>query len=238
MAWEIFPWPCIGEFWFISLGLSTHPEYPALLSRFETDKSTELLDLGTCLGQDLRKMVFDGVSPSQLYGSDIFPEYETAGYELWRDQVKFRDRFIQADVFDQRPEGALVKIEGTWDVISIFMFLHVWDLQDQIRACKRIMQILSPKPGSWVIGAQTGSIAPREFPLRPPFVAPGQEKTVYRHSVETFKQMWEDVAKSEGLNLDIWAEYETTPDARQRGGGKMLFGGDDNRRIYFLVKRK
>ncbi|MCJ1382012.1 hypothetical protein MMC17_005124 [Xylographa soralifera] len=239
MAWEIFPWPCIGEFWFISLGLSSHPSYPQLLTHLKSDPTTTLLDLGTCLGQDLRKLVYDGIPASQLQGSDLFAEYEAAGHALWRDEKKFRNRFIAADVF--ATQGPLADMQGTWDVISIFMFLHVWDLSDQKRACKRILNLLKPRPGSWIIGAQSGSINPRHFPLRPPFVAPGEERSVYRHSVETFREMWEEVGKEEGLALDVWVEYQRDEvsgnEIGEREGGKLLFSGDDNRRIYFLIKR-
>ena len=165
----------------------------------------------------------------------MFPEYEDAGFALWHDKHKFSDRFIAADVF--ATDSALAATEGTWDIVSIFMFLHVWDLADQKRACRRILKLLKPQAGSWIIGGQTGSLVPREFPLRPPFVAPGQEKSVYRHNVETFREMWELVGREEGIALSIWVEYEQTSDSRERGGGKMLFGGDDNRRFYFLIKR-
>ena len=169
----------------------------------------------------------------------MFAEYEAAGHALWRDKEKFHNRFIASDVFaTQEP---LAKTEGTWDVISIFMFLHVWDLMDQKRACKRILRLLKTQPGSWILGAQAGSINPRQFPLRPPFVAPGQERSVYRHSVETFRNMWEEVGAEEKIGLDIWVEYQRSEvpveEIGGKLGGKTMFGGDDNRRFYFLIKR-
>ncbi|MCJ1293728.1 hypothetical protein MMC34_005283 [Xylographa carneopallida] len=239
MAWDIFPWPCIGEFWFISFGLSNHPFYLLLLPRLKSDLQTTLLDLGTCLGQDLRKLVHDGITVSQLHGSDLFAGYEAAGYALWKDQDKFQNRFITADIF--ATEGPLADMQETWDIVSIFMFLHVWDLADQKRACKRILSLLKPGPGSWIIGAQSGSINPRHLPLRPPFVAEGEERSVYRHSVDTFRTMWEEVGQEEGLSLEIWVEYQrdelSGKEIGEREGGKLLFSGDDNRRFYFLIKR-
>ncbi|MCJ1395292.1 hypothetical protein MMC18_008176 [Xylographa bjoerkii] len=239
MAWEIFPWPCIGEFWFISLGLHSHPFYSPLLARLKSDSVATLLDLGTCLGQDLRKLVYDGIPASQLHGSDLFAEFETAGYALWRDKEKFHDRFIAADIFATR--GPLVDTEGTWDVISIFLFLHVWDLVDQKRACKRILRLLKPRPGSWIIGAQSGSANPKHMPLQPPFVPLGKERSVYRHSVDTFRKMWEEVGNEEEVSLDIWVEYQrlevTGEPSDTRNSWTLMSDGDDYRRLYFLVKR-
>ena len=183
-------------------------------------------------------MIYDGAPLfSQLYGSDIFVEFEDAGHALFNDKDKFTDRFIAADVFDEDEGAALVKTEGTWSVISIFMFLHVWDYNDQVRVCKRILKLLSSKPDSWIIGAQTGSVKPRDFPLKPPFVKEGEKRSVYRHSVETFREMWVEVAVAEKVKLDIWVEYEETADARGKGGGKTIFEGEDNRRFFFLLKR-
>lgn len=73
-AWEIFPWPCVGSFWFMALGLSLHPHYNALLTRLRTqDPPTKFLDLGTCFGQDLRKLIADG-APRKRSGARItFP---------------------------------------------------------------------------------------------------------------------------------------------------------------------
>ncbi|MCJ1478663.1 hypothetical protein MMC13_007344 [Lambiella insularis] len=230
-AWSIFPWPCIGSFWFLELGLSTHPIYPELLARLSTAPSTTLLDLGTCLGQDLRKLIFDGASPTQLWGSDIFPAFESAGHALFRDKDRFRNRFLTADVF--AADGALAQTEGSWDVVSIFMFLHVWDLPAQKRVCARILKLLRPQAGSWVVGKQVGSVKPREWPLRPPFVREGEEKNVWRHSVETFREMWEEVGREEGVGLDVQVKYEQGVEY----SGKSMFAGEDYRQLYFIIKR-
>ena len=195
LAWEIFPWPCVGEFWFVNLGLSLHPRYNALLTRLRTqDPPTKFLDLGTCLGQDLRKLVVDGVvSPDVLYGFDYFAEYEDAGHRLFRDADRFRGRFIAGDLFDESPDGALEKTAGSWDVVNVTMFLHMYDWPTQVRACKRILKLLVKRKGSMVVGAQTGSVHAGDFHLKPPLVAEGEERTLFRHNLETFRQMWESV---------------------------------------------
>ncbi|KAL8786519.1 MAG: hypothetical protein Q9213_002746 [Squamulea squamosa] len=180
-AWDIFPWPCVGEFWFITLGLSLHPRYPQLLARLlGQDPPTKFLDLGTCLGQDLRKLVADGAPLDSLWGTNYFEEYEAADHALFRDADRFTDRFIAADLFDQSEASALQKTAGTWDVINIIMFLHVYDWDTQGRACRRILQLLLHAKGSMVIGAQTGSTEAGALRLKPPMVAEGEERTVYR----------------------------------------------------------
>ncbi|KAI4236487.1 MAG: hypothetical protein LQ349_002514 [Xanthoria aureola] len=241
-AWEIFPWPCVGEFWFISLGLSLHPRYQDLLARLRAKgASTKLLDLGTCLGQDLRKLIADGAPSEALWGSDYFEEYEAAGHDFFRDADRFHHRFLAADLYDESQESALQKTAGTWDVINIIMFLHIYDWDAQVRACKRILKLLSPEKGSMVIGAQSATTEPGEIRLKPPMVAEGEEKTLYRHSLETFTRMWEEVGKDQGVKLDIWVAYDDEADWKLRveeekaRGRDRFFAGPTQRRLFFTV---
>lgn len=242
LAWEIFPWPCIGEFWFITLGLSLHPRYDDLLTRLRTQNPPiKFLDLGTCLGQDLRKLVADGAPLQALWGSDYFAEYEAVGHELFRDADKFQNRFIAADLLDESRDSGLVQTAGTWDVISIVMFLHAYDWDTQIRLCKRILKILSRGKGSMIIGAQTGSTQAGDVMLRPPFVAEGEERTIYRQSVETFTKMWEQVGQDEGLDLKVEVMYDEQADRDRRAkeeqeeGKNKYFSGSTQRRLFFTV---
>ena len=183
----------------------------------------------------------DGVSPEVLYGADYFAEYEDMGHRLFRDAEKFRNRFIAADILDESPESALEKTAGTWDIVNIFMFLHMYDWATQLRACKRILKLLVRKKGSMVIGAQTGSINAGDVYLKPPVVAEGEERTLFRQNKETFKQMWETVGGEEGVRLKIEVGYddEQARAARfkeeEEGGKKRFFSGSDQRWLFFNI---
>ena len=193
--------------------------------------------MGTCLGQDLRKLVKDGVPPQMLYGSDIFADYEGIGHALFRDVNTFRNRFMAADLVDEAINNAEQR-----DVVNIFTFLHMYNWDDQVRACKRIMQLLSRKPGNVVIGTQTGSIEPEEQAVKPPFVAEGEHKTIYRHSIDPFTEMWKIVERDEGVELKVVVEYDDQTDRDRRAKeetteekGK-LFVGPEQRRLFFIVE--
>lgn len=173
-----------------------------------------MLDLGTCLGQDLRKLVADGAPKEGLYGADLFPEYESVGHQMFRDASRFENRFITADIFDDSADGLLAKTGGTWDVVNIIMFLHIWDRPTQYAASKRILKLLNEQAGSMIIGAQTGSTEPGELVLKPPYVAEGEERSIYRHSVETFIEMWKEIGKESDTRLEVKVEYDD-PEARK-----------------------
>ena len=207
-AWGIFPWPCVGEFWFLSFGLAKHPLYhTVILPRLKSGDT--LLDLGACLGQDLRKCVFDGAPADNLYASDLFEQYEDLAYELWNDRDIFpRNHYIKDDVLadnDQFMYGNLMMNlgPGQADIIVINMFLHLFNYQNQLKVATRILRLLSHKPGSIILGSQAGVVNPIEQPLKPPFdiTEDGETRTIFRHSPESFIRMWEDAGRASGVPL-------------------------------------
>lgn len=197
--------------------------------------------MGCCLGQDLRKLVHDGAPLQALWGSDYFGQYEVAGQEFFRDKDRFQNRFIAADLFNESPDSGLVQTEGTWDIINIVMFLHVYNWDKQVQCCRRILKLLSKNKGSMVIGAQVGATDAGEVVLKPPFVAEGEERTVFRQNIDSFTRMWAEVGKEEGVQLDIQVVYDNQANRERRakeeqGEGKVkFFSGSTLRRLYFAV---
>ena len=240
-VWEIFPWPCVGKFWFVNLGLSQHPQYAAVLTRLRNQTPpTKFLDLGCCLGQDIRKLVHDGAPLQALWGSDHFEQYEVAGQEFFHDKDRFQNRFIAADLLDESPDSGLVQTEGTWDIINIVMLLHMYDWNKQVQCCRQILKLLSKNKGSMVIGVQTGATDAGEVVLKPPFVAEGEEGAVFRQNIDTFTRMWEEVGKEEGIQFDTQVVYDDPADRERRakeqaGAKEKFFTGATERRLYFTV---
>lgn len=131
-----------------------------------------------------------------------------------------------------------MKTQGSWDVIVAIMFLHMFDRTDQVTSCGRMLDLLSSKPGSMIIGAQTATVKPGEQVVVPPFMQPGEHKTVYRQSRETLTQSWESVGQAKGVELRIWTEYEAIePNGAGEGKEEKYFTGNEERRLFFLVER-
>jgi SAM-dependent methyltransferase len=244
----VFPWPCLGEFWFIEQGLLRHPDYDRVLTRLRDSTistPTKFLDLGTCIGQDLRTLAYDRAPLSSLYGADVLPAFEAAGHGLFKDKDRFdSSHFITGDIFAD--EDDLAKSRGSWDMIHIAMFLHVFSLPRQEKACENILRLLRNAPLSIVFGTQTGRLDAGELVLQPPMCEPGEHKTIFRHSKDTMKEMWEKVAKSTGMKVQVWTEYdekdaaERAEDRKAKGEewkkSERFFTGDGERRIFFRVK--
>jgi hypothetical protein len=210
-----------------------------------TDAPLKFLDLGTCLGQDLRTLAFDGAALAGLYGADALPAFEAAGHGLFRDQDRFDpSHFITGDIFSDTDD--LARTRGSWDLIHIAMFLHLFSIENQEKACENMLRLLKKAPHATIFGTQTGTLDAGELVLRPPMCEPGEHKTVFRHSKGTMKDMWERVARSAGIKVDIWADYdekdaaERTQGRKEKGEGwekrERFFVGERERRIFFRVE--
>ncbi|PQE24513.1 methyltransferase domain-containing protein [Rutstroemia sp. NJR-2017a WRK4] len=192
-AWSVFPFPCIGGFRFLDLAIASSPYYPTLLSRLSTS-DTKFLDLGCCVGQELRKLVHDGAPSEKLYGCDLRSEFYDVGYDLFKDKDTLKTTFLTADIFDEENED-LKKLEGDIDVVYAGSFLHLFGWDDQVKICKRLTKILK-KEGSVVMGRQVGEVTAGE---RTHTV--DTSRTLFVHNKESFERMWKEVGESTGTKV-------------------------------------
>ena len=226
----------------MNLSLSRHPLYPELLTRLRPRNNSEpqqynslgisghssgisyrhparpqtLLDLGCCLAQDLRKLVFDGVPSENLYGLDVERRFVDIGYELFRDAASLKSRFVVQDMLasdtekDHDVNGGdfpggevatsatppelipLAALENRVSIIVANSFFHLYSYTDQLRLAKRVVRLLSPERGSLILGRQVGSSQPGEYN------AVDNKGTRYSHDVASFRQFWEKVAEETG----------------------------------------
>ncbi|KAI9792719.1 MAG: hypothetical protein M1816_001818 [Peltula sp. TS41687] len=228
-AWNTWPYPCIGLFRFLDLGLSRSPLYPEVLSRMQQLQT--LLDLGCCFGQDVRKLIFDGAPAERIYGSDLRGEFIEIGYDLFRDGDRRRANFFAADVFD-RDQPDLKRLEGTVDIIHAASFIHLFDYQGQIDVCKRLVQILRPVKDVLVVGRQTGHLHPGEYKHNAAVTG-----TMFRHDDKSFVEMWKRVGVETGTSwrVDIHLREISTASGRSTSGQP---DDPNSRYLLFAVRRE
>ena len=204
-----------------------------------------LLDIGTCVGQDLRMLRRAGAPTQTLYGTDLFRDFEAVGHALFRDEATFQRRFFAADVMDSSITSPLEVTRGLWDVVSTTMMLHQFALGEQKIIAARMLRLLRPVRGSMLLGSNTGQVEAGELQMKPPFVAEGEEKVVFRQSKETMVQLWEEAICSLGEAKESWrisCEYDLEQlerrEAERREKGEVrYFQGEGQRRILFSVER-
>ncbi len=87
-----------------------------------------------------------------------------------------------------------------------------------------------------IVGAQTGSTQPGELQLTPPYVVKGEEKSIYRQDLESFKKMGREVERDEGVQLDVHVVYgdqkvrDVLSEEEESGERSLLFKQDSSER--------
>ncbi|OCT46984.1 hypothetical protein CLCR_02545 [Cladophialophora carrionii] len=206
-AYKSYPYPCLGRWRFLDLDLANHPLYHShILPMLKGETAAEVggadradwifLDLGCCLGQDVRKLLFDGADPARIYGADLRPEFIDMGYELFKDEKTFprTEHFIApADVFDFSTDSELSKkCDGKVRVLHSTAVFHLFNWDEQVTMARRCLQLLTSKTGRALIcGGQVGNLNAGEFARR------RREGTRFRHNAESWKRLWEEVVQTD-----------------------------------------
>ncbi|KAF2185799.1 hypothetical protein K469DRAFT_687644 [Zopfia rhizophila CBS 207.26] len=238
-AFLTFPLGTIGEFWFLVLGLAEHPSYARLINRLKDapDKNKPILiDLGTCLGQDLRKLVYDGAASSQLLGIDKFPQFADIGYSFFQDAEEMKDCFVTADVFVADERDTLSMSKGTWDIVTSSMFLHSFDWDGQVAAVKKMFGLAEGK-GSWIMGLIAADMEEQKVPILPPIVPEGVKMSRYVHNKESLSRLFQDVSKELGIEVTIEMSYqEDVESAYTHALQTSFFATMEARLLFYMVE--
>ncbi|KAI1774847.1 hypothetical protein F4818DRAFT_53739 [Hypoxylon cercidicola] len=214
-AYSYFPYPCIGMFRFLEFDLSSHFAYQdhVLLPLQQTAPNSTIeplfLDLGTCFGQDLRKLVFDGASVDRLWASDIEPKFIELGFKLFNDAHKLpRDHFLcPGNLLSNSPEDKLRLLDDKVTILHMTAVFHLFSLEDQKTVADRCLRLLRKDTGGPVLllGSQVGSTIPGPYQSQ---VATKDYTHKYRHDEQTWKELWQDVCERESWkdkikNVDV-----------------------------------
>lgn len=156
------------------------------------------LDIGCCFGQDLRRLVLDGVPPGNLIGLDIAESLMELGKDLFLDGETLKSRFVVADVFKGAAQGSAwtqLQEGGGFDVIHCSAFFHLFSLDDQIAAAKQVAGLV--KKGGIIVGRQGGSVRPGNVP------AIKEGSVSFRHDIRSLADMWNRVGEATGTQWDV-----------------------------------
>jgi SAM-dependent methyltransferase len=203
--------------------VTSSPQYSEILQRIQN--GDKYLDIGCCVGQDIRKLVHDGAPSENTYGSDLQKAFLDMGYDLFLDKSSLKTTLIAADIFDS--DSDLNQLDGKIDVIHAALFLHLFDLERCTDAVRRIVKLFKDKPDCLFIGKQLGCV--ESGPLRDKF----------RHDDKSFVAMWEKIAEETGTKWDIDArlEDEDLYLRAEKMGLRVRFLPEGSRVLSFSVRR-
>ncbi|KAH9852583.1 hypothetical protein C2E23DRAFT_826204 [Lenzites betulinus] len=204
-AYAKYPYPCIRAFHFVNLMMETNDIYLAVLEAGKKDPTHLFLDLGCCMGTDVRKLVHDGYPAAQVLGCDLRPEYIALGHELFADADRSPVRFFTSNVFDLSPapaaeDGAqlmsildpsaaisdLAQLRGALTYVYTGALFHLFDEETQLGLARRVAVLLWRSRGAVVFGRHQGL---REAG----YIDDHLGRTRYGHSETSWPRLWQKV---------------------------------------------
>ncbi|KAI0149576.1 hypothetical protein GGR57DRAFT_504753 [Xylariaceae sp. FL1272] len=199
-AWDTFPFPCLGTFEFLDFVLSTRNRiYPGLLFRLRGGAT--FLDVGCCLGQDIRKLVFDGVPADNVVGAELRQGYIDLGYELFRDRDILPSEMYQANVLDELTVAPWPKLQGRFDVVNFSFVLHCFSRDEQVVMFERGIAALKERTlGTTIMGLASGA--------HEATVSMWNGKGVYIHNPESFRSLIEEVEEKTDTKWQVEVELD------------------------------
>ncbi|KAF4589449.1 methyltransferase domain-containing protein [Ophiocordyceps camponoti-floridani] len=203
-AFKLIPYPCVGRYYFLELGLPRSPFYEDIKQRLIHGE--KLLDLGCGFGQELRKLALDDVPTRNLYGCDLNVEFTQLGYEVFLDKGKNQMTFLEADILN--PESELRLLDGQISFINAQLFFHLFTRSQQIQIAVRLIALLDPAKDCLIVGRHLGSSKVAEYDL------PGEVFT-HVHTQDSWKSLWDEVGRLTGTLWDVEIVQESAEDLVQ-----------------------
>jgi len=181
-AWKNFNYPCLGRWSFLDFSIQRSPIYKEILEKCKNEGAT-VIDFGCCLGQDVRKLIYDGVPVDQIRGYELDSFFIEQGYELFRDGELMKKKKIitSGDIFDDQ---FLETIEPA-DYLYAGSFIHLFDGETQKDVCRRLSRLCKRA----IAGRQVGASIPMERLRR----SGPEGSKIMCHSPESFAHMWDEV---------------------------------------------
>jgi len=163
---------CIATFMFLKPRVLEHFALPdAKRIAKERGSGFALLEIGTCLGQDARALILEGIPPSSITASDLHGAYWKAGMDLFLDTESPHHgienvRAVFGDwAADPSTPGIAAGHVSAFDTVTCFNVLHVLSAVQVDNLLGRIAFVL--RPGGIVFGITVGAVEAGDWGATP-----------------------------------------------------------------------
>ena len=201
--------------------------YDEVLQRIKNGE--QYLDIGCCMGQDIRKLVYDGAPSENTYASDLKTQFWDMGYELFLDKSSLKTTFVEADIFDDK--SGLQELAGKFDIVHAASFFHLFDWDGQIAAAKRVVELMNPESNALIIGRQAGRAEAGDFTAQVE-----QTKSRYWHNPASWTKLWEQVGAETGTQWKVEADFDDKADMLRKNG-MSDFIPKDTKFMRFVIRK-
>ncbi|KAI0793617.1 hypothetical protein C8Q74DRAFT_1365216 [Fomes fomentarius] len=192
----------------LQLTLAHLPGYEKVLELGRMRKNPILLDIGCGFGIDIRKAIQDGYPASSAMATGFDSDIWKLGLELFRSRTNNYDiPFVAGDLFDpyfleavypfytipNSPAPSLSSLtslnllHGQVSIVSACHVFHRFDEAHQLQLARAISGLLSPQPGSMILGVHSAR------PNHGRKLEPSGEGAVERfyHSPKSWTELWD-----------------------------------------------
>lgn len=202
--------------------------YDEVLQRIKGGE--QYLDIGCCMGQDIRKLIYDGAPSDKMYASDLKGQFWNVGYELFLDKPSLEATFIEADIFDD--QSGLQQLAGKLDIVHAASFFHLFDWDGQVAAAKKIVGLFNSDSKSLLIGRQAGREEAGDFTAQVE-----QTKSRYWHNPESWAKLWKQVSEETGTSWEVEADFDDRTDLFRNKSGMADFIPWDTKFMRFIIRK-
>ncbi|KAG6371201.1 hypothetical protein JVT61DRAFT_9825 [Boletus reticuloceps] len=234
---QIYPYPCIHAFHYISLSIAEHNAFPCVLKANQSSGQANaplLLDIGCCMGTDLRHLVQSGYLATSVIGCDVRRDFIDLGYELYSDRDRCQISFFVGDVFDitllpfpqvaddahpsLKDVQSLNELRGHVNYVYAGSLFHLFDEGTQEAIARRLATLLDVSGGSGPAVLFGKHVAQAEEGV----IDDAMGRTRYAHSPASWKELWERVMGDGKIRVHVDAEFRETPNMWNPGRGTEL----------------
>jgi len=192
-----FPFRCIYALAFTYPRVHKHPNYRQILNKLDDNKNLRIIDLGCCMGTEIRHLLVDGFKEENVLGIDIQNEFIEIGIQLFNDEPSFKERFAVCNVLDNesiKHQGLPAFLSRGVDVVYCSAVYHLLNQEDTYKMTKRVSDWL-PKGGVY-FGITGGTKTAEPISSSASFSVStneGKDEPSFQflHSVSSFKIMLE-----------------------------------------------
>lgn len=147
------PYVCVLRGAFLVPRISDHPCYAQVVAK-EGLERRRILDIGCCMGTDLRQLLVDGARKELTSGIDYSSDFIRLGFELFGDRDTMQGVFHRVDLLENltkdmlggaEPTGWLAEHAGAFDVAHCGAVLHTFESKEEVReVLRRALLLLTP----------------------------------------------------------------------------------------------
>ena len=230
-AMKAHPYRCIAEYRFTYPRVAYHPHYTRLIQHNPSVASLRVLDVGSCMGSDLRQMLLHGVAPRNALGLELVQHFIDVGLDtLFQDRALLARAFTAHNILSPHPHThpALKAFldEAPLSLVYCGSVYHLLLEEDTHTLTRHVYHLLPP--GGEFFGRTVGSA----HPLEPISRASWNGQLRFLHSTATFTAM----CLQYGF-IDV--EFvQTGSDVGQCEGPQGFQGGEHKSAFYSFYARK